>query len=51
MGSPITNWADATGAIFQGAGTSMPMVWFLVALGLCILALVLGGVKEASSYK
>lgn len=51
MGSPITNWAEATGAIFQGAGGSMPMLWVIVALGLCILALIIGGAKEASSYK
>ena len=49
MGSSITNWADAAGsAIFQGAGGAMPGVWVWVAVGLCVLALVIGHMKDGS---
>ena len=43
--------SEMTGAIFMGAGTSMSMVWFLIAALLCVYALWSGNRHEHAAYK
>ncbi len=53
MGSPVESgtWNGFEGAYFVGAGSGMVSVWVWIALGLCVLALVLGAAHESSSYR
>lgn len=52
MGSPIEGtWTGAEGAYYVGAGSGMETLWVLVALGLCVLAIVLGAAHELGSYR
>ena len=51
MGFDYASVDDMTGAIFMGAGTSMSMVWFLIAAALCVVALISGNRHEHSAYK
>jgi len=51
MGSPIDGtWNGAAGAYYVGAGGG-EMIWVLVSLGLCALAIVLGAAHEFGSYR
>lgn len=49
MGSPIESWEGAE-AYFTGAGTAMPMLFLVAAVGLCVAAIVIGAIKEEVSY-
>lgn len=51
MGFDYATTDDMTGAIFIGAGSSMSMVWFLIAAALCVLAIWAGNRHEHASYK
>lgn len=51
MGSHFDSWTDVTGPVYMGAGTSMELVWTAVAAGLCILALIVGGLHENDAYR
>ena len=51
MGSEFTDWAQATGPIYMGANSSWEVIWFLVALVLCVLALIGGSRHELDAYK
>jgi len=51
MGTHFNDWADATGAIYMGFGTDMPMMWTAIAAGLCVLALVVGCLHEHLTYR
>jgi hypothetical protein len=50
MGSAFDTWNDVAGPIYAGANTSWEYTWFLVAGGLCILALVVGLGHEKAAY-
>jgi hypothetical protein len=52
MGFPYetASWDAVTGAMYMGAGGSMPMIWTLVAAGVCVWALWAGNKKEHSLY-
>ncbi|MEM9602165.1 MAG: hypothetical protein AAGA11_04840 [Pseudomonadota bacterium] len=51
MGSPVeATWTGFEGAMYTGAGSGMEGVWAFIALGLCVLAIVLGAAHESSSY-
>ena len=51
MGSAFSDWAEATGPIYMGAGTSWEMIWTIVAAVLCIVALIAGSRHELDAYK
>ena len=51
MGSAFTDWAEATGPIYMGANSSWEVVWTLVAVALCITAMVIGSRHELDAYK
>ena len=51
MGFDIATVDELTGAIFIGAGGSMPMIWFLVAALVCVVALWSGKRHEHEAYK
>lgn len=44
--------ADAmTGAIFMGAGGSMPFIWTLISIAVCVVACIAGSKHELDAYK
>ena len=51
MGFDYASVDDMTGAIFMGAGTSMSMVWFILAVLVCLYALWSGQRHEHDAYK
>lgn len=53
MGSSFDTWDDILangGAYYPGAG-SMEMVWVLISIAICVVALWVGGKHEADAYK
>ena len=52
MGFPFDNpsWTDVSGAIFPGAGGSMPGLYAVIGIVLCIVALIAGQKAESSKY-
>lgn len=51
MGFDYATTEDMADAIFTGAGSSMSMVWFLIAAALCVYAVWAGNRHEHASYK
>jgi len=51
MGSSFDNWEAVEGAYYMGAGTSWEVIWTLVALAICIFALIKGSRHEREAYK
>lgn len=53
MGFPFDTptWDGVSGAIFVGMGTSAPGIYTLIAIVMCVGALVLGQGTESSKYK
>lgn len=51
MGAPFDSWEGVEGAYYMGAGTSWEVIWFLVAVVLCIGALWVGAKHELDAYK
>ncbi len=51
MGSAFDTWNDVSGAMYPGAGTEWEYIWFLVAAGLCVFALVVGLGHEKVAYR
>ncbi|MEO0358347.1 MAG: hypothetical protein AAF386_08655 [Pseudomonadota bacterium] len=53
MGFPFdaAAWAPDMEAIFPGAGGSMPGVFALIGIVVCIGALVVGQMAESAKYK
>lgn len=52
MGFPFetATWEGASGPIFMGAGTSAPGIYTVIAIVLCVAALILGQKAEAEKY-
>ena len=50
MGTEIKDWAAVEGAYYTGYG-SAEMFWLLLAVVLCILALIVGSKHELDAYK
>ena len=50
MGSDISDWAEAAGAIYMGANSSWEIIWTVVAAGCLVLALVVGSKHELDAY-
>lgn len=51
MGSAYSNWEEFTGPIYMGANSSWEVIWVLVAVVLCIVALIQGSRHELDAYK
>ena len=51
MGFDLASVDEVTGAIFMGAGSSMSMVWFILAVLVCLYALWSGQKHEHDAYK
>ena len=53
MGSPLAEatWNGAEGAIYMGVGSQWPLIWLIVSIGLCVLALIVGGGHESQAYR
>ena len=41
----------AEGPIYMGANTSWEVIWTVIAIGVCVLALVMGSRHELDAYK
>lgn len=52
MGFPFetASWDGVSGPIFMGYGSALPGIFSVIAIGLCIAALVIGQKAEAKSY-
>jgi len=51
MGSEYSDWAEFTGPIYMGANSTWEMIWLIIAVVLCILALIFGSKHELDAYK
>ena len=51
MGSSFSSYDAVEGAYYMGAGTSWEVIWTIVALAICIVALVAGSKHEREAYK
>lgn len=52
MGSAIDSWDTfEKGATYMGAGTSWEMIWLVVSIIMCVVALWVGGKHEKDAYK
>ena len=51
MGFDLASTEDMSGAIFMGAGTSMSMIWFILAALICVYAIWSGNRHEKEAYK
>lgn len=47
---PDASWDGVTGAMYMGAGGSMPLVYTLLAAAVCIYALWQGNKNEHALY-
>jgi len=51
MGFSLSNVDEMSGPIFMGAGGSTPMLWFVLAVLICLFALWSGQKHEHDAYK
>ena len=53
MGFPYDpqSWDGVSGPIFMGYGTSMPGIFTVIAIIVCIATLAVGQSKEAAKYR
>ncbi|MEO1138881.1 MAG: hypothetical protein AAFW87_05430 [Pseudomonadota bacterium] len=53
MGFPFDTptWDSVSGAIFPGMGSAMPGAFTVIAIAICIVALLFGNGVESSKYK
>lgn len=49
MGSNFDTWNGVEGAYYVGAGSG-EMLWVIVSVVLCVIALIIGARHELSSY-
>ncbi|MEO1549742.1 MAG: hypothetical protein AAFR93_04835 [Pseudomonadota bacterium] len=50
MGSPLESFDGFEGAYYTGAGSG-EMIWLIIAIALCVAALVMGARHELDAYK
>jgi len=54
MGSPSPfdagSWNGVEGAYYMGMGSSWELIWLIVSIVLCIMALWVGGRHESAAY-
>ncbi len=51
MGFDLASVDEMSGAVFTGAGTSMSIVWFIIAALICVYAIWSGKRHEHDAYK
>ena len=51
MGFDLASTEAMSGAVFMGAGGSMPAIWTLIAVLVCVYALWRGNRHEHAAYK
>ena len=51
MGSDFSSWDAVTGAYYMGANSSWEVIWTVVAVAVCVIALVAGSKHELDAYK
>ena len=51
MGSEFADWAQFTGPMYMGANSDWEMIWTLVSVALCLIALIVGSRHELDAYK
>ncbi len=51
MGFSLASTEEMAGAIFMGAGGSMPVIWALIAAAICVFAIWSGNKHEHDAYK
>ncbi len=52
MGAPFDNgWEGVAGAMYMGAGSSWEVIWLVISIAICVLAIWKGGKDEATSYR
>ena len=47
----LASWDAAEGPIYMGANSSWEVIWTLLAVALCIWALIVGSRHELDAYK
>ena len=50
MGSSFDTWNGVEGAYYTGAGSG-EMLWLIISIILCVLALIFGAKHELGAYK
>jgi hypothetical protein len=52
MGFPYDTptWEGVSGPIFMGTGSSMPGMFTMIAIAICIVALAMGQASERAKY-
>lgn len=51
MGIGIETWNEIAGPIYMGANSSMEVVWTLLSVAACVIALVVGARHELDAYR
>ncbi|MEM8755613.1 MAG: hypothetical protein AAGF90_21840 [Pseudomonadota bacterium] len=51
MGSAFDSFDGIEGAYYIGAGTSWELIWLVVSVAMCVLALWVGSRHELDAYK
>lgn len=52
MGAPFEgSWDAAAGSAFYTGAGSGELLWYIVAAGICCLALIIGGIYEGAAYR
>ena len=51
MGSSFDSWDAVEGAYYMGAGTSWEVIWLLLSITMCVVALWIGARHELDAYK
>jgi hypothetical protein len=51
MGSPIDTWDGLTGAYYMGMNSGWELIWLLVSIVMCVVALYVGAKHELDAYK
>ena len=51
MGSAFDDWALFEGPMYMGANSIWEVIWFLVAVAICVAALVSGSRHALDSYR
>lgn len=51
MGFDIDTWNDFAGAMFMGAGSDWTLIWTILSMVCCVVALIVGSKHELDAYK
>lgn len=51
MGYDLENIDALSGAMYMGAGGSLPMIFLIISIIVCVLACIIGSKHELDAYK